>query len=126
MLSTIWHKVRASEYLVGLPFSSPTDAPSFLDEIRNIAVNKKNLSAGTVAKMKQAPVLLCSQRKVISQSAHKTTGDELDDEEWEMGYDLKAAEQIVIVDDTSTHQVFGAELFTAPQEDIIEGEFFLM
>jgi hypothetical protein len=72
--------------------------------------------------MKRAPVLLCSQRKTIDQSARKA-GDEFEDEEWEMGYDLKNADRIVIADDTNAHQAFGAELFTAPQEDIIEGFF---
>jgi len=99
---------------------------SFLDEIRNIAVNKKNLSAVTIARMKRAPILLCSQRKVMEKSTHKTIGDESDDGEWEIGYDLKTAEQIVVADSTTTHQVFGAELFTAPQEDIIEGELLLI
>jgi len=99
---------------------------SFLDELRNIAVNKKNLSAVTIARMKRAPILLCSQRKAMEQSTHKITSDEFDDGEWQIGYDLKAAEQIVIADNTNTHQIFGAELFTAPQEDIIEGELLLM
>ncbi|KAF5351976.1 hypothetical protein D9756_007388 [Leucocoprinus leucothites] len=92
---------------------------NFLNEIRNIAVNRNNLSAITMARMKRAPILLCCQRKVVDQSTRKA-GDEFDDEEWDVGYDLKIAEQIVISDDTNAHQVFGVDLFTAPQEDIIE------
>ncbi len=82
-------------------------------------MNRKNLSGATIARMKKAPVLLCYQRKLIERKAAKT--DDLEDEEWEVGYDLKIAEQVVIADDTNAHQVFGADLFTAPQEDIIEG-----
>lgn len=92
--------------------------------MRNIAVNRKNLSAATIARMKKAPVLLCYQRKLIEQKGIKS--DDVEEEEWEVGYDLKIAEQIVIADDTNAHQVFGADLFTAPQEDIVEGTSSLL
>lgn len=95
---------------------------SFLDEIRNIAVNWKNLSTTTMARMRKAPALLCYQRQAIEKTRDKSSGaDDLEDEEWEIGYDLKVAEQIVIADDTNAHQAFSSEVFTAPQEDIIEG-----
>ena len=37
-------------------------------------------------------------------------------------YDLKRAEDIVVVDDNNALQTFGEFLFTAPQEDILEGQ----
>ncbi|KXN90205.1 hypothetical protein AN958_04695 [Leucoagaricus sp. SymC.cos] len=95
-------------------------ANNFLNEIRNIAVNRRNLSVTTIARMRRAPVLLCSKRKVIDQPGIKAFGDDPEEEEWEIDYVLKAAESIVIADDTNAHQTFGAGLFTAPQEDIIE------
>lgn len=74
-----------------------------------------------MARMKRAPALLCYQRKPVGQASSKNPGgDDPEDEEWEVVYDLKVAEQIVIADDTNAHQVFGGDLFTAPQEDIVE------
>ena len=70
--------------------------------------------------MKRSPVLLGSQR-VHRHSGEKIL-DDLDDEQWDLIYDLKKPEQITIADDTHAYQAFGASLFTAPQEDILEGE----
>lgn len=76
--------------------------------------------------MKKAPVLLCSQRKHSEQvQSTSSGGGEPDDDEWELCYDLTTADHIIIADDTNAHRVFGADLLTAPQEDIIEGiDFF--
>lgn len=73
-----------------------------------------------MTKMKRSPVLLGSQR-VHRRSGQKDL-DDLDDEEWDLIYDLKRPDQITIADDTHAYQAFGASLFTAPQEDILEGE----
>jgi hypothetical protein len=73
-----------------------------------------------MARMKRSPVLLGSQR-VHRHSGEKNL-DDLDDEEWNLIYDLKKPEQITIADDTHAYQAFGTSLFTAPQEDILEGE----
>ena len=79
-------------------------------------MNYKLLSSGTIVRMKRAPILLGSQRK--------TSGEELDDEEeWDLQYDLRLPEDIVIADDTVALQFFGHALFTAPQEDQLEGVF---
>ena len=95
---------------------------SFLSELRNIAVNKKAISNATMTRMKRSPVLLGSQR------VHRRPGekdlDDLDDEEWDLIYDLKKPEQITIADDTHAYQAFGTSLFTAPQEDMLEGGVF--
>ena len=48
--------------------------------------------------------------------------DALDEDEWDVEYDLLRPDQIVIADDTSTFQVFGDSVFCAPQEDLLEGE----
>ena len=70
--------------------------------------------------MKRSPVLLGLQR-VHRHSGEKNL-DDLDDEEWDLIYELKKPEQITIADDTHAYQTFGTSLFTAPQEDILEGE----
>lgn len=70
--------------------------------------------------MKRSPVLLGSQR-VHRRSAEKDL-DDLDDEEWDLIYDLKKPEEVTIADDTHAYQAFGTSLFTAPQEDILESE----
>lgn len=80
------------------------------------------ISSGTLARMKKSPMLLGSRRKPRKTSDQKTTTtDDYDDEDWDLQYDLLRPDQIVIADDTHTHQAFGDSLFTAPQEDILEG-----
>ena len=82
----------------------------------------KAISSTTMTRMKRSPVLLGLQR------IHRRSGgkdlDDLDDEEWDLIYDLKKPEQITIADDTHAYQTFGPYLFTAPQEDILEGKGF--
>jgi Protein of unknown function (DUF3684) len=75
------------------------------------------LTNGTVLRMKHSPILLAMQRKAKGGSGEK----DLDEDEWDVTYDLKKADQIVVVDDTAAYQGFGDALFTAPQEDILEG-----
>ena len=75
-----------------------------------------------MSRMKISPVLLGSQR-VLRLSGEKNQNlDDLDDEQWDLIYDLKKPQQITIADDTHAYQAFGNSLFTAPQEDILEGE----
>ena len=64
--------------------------------------------------MKKSKILLGTLRKTSS------SGD-LDDDEKDLQYDLKRPDQIVIADDNNALQNFGDALFTAPQEDILEG-----
>lgn len=45
----------------------------------------------------------------------------MEEEEWDLQYDLKRPDEIVIADDAIGHQFFGDALFAAPQEDILEG-----
>ncbi|KAF8972951.1 hypothetical protein BDZ97DRAFT_1778504 [Flammula alnicola] len=93
---------------------------NFLSELRNLAVNAKSISSGTMLRMKKSPILLGLQRKPRKQS--KPT-DDWDEDEWDIAYELKKPNEIIIADDTHAYQAFGDSLVTAPQEDIIE-EFY--
>ncbi|KAF9562769.1 hypothetical protein CPC08DRAFT_749290 [Agrocybe pediades] len=90
---------------------------NFIAELRNLAVNEKTLSSGTILRMKKAPILLGLQRKARRQN--KET-DDWDEDEWDTTYDLMKPNEIIVADDTHAYQAFGHSLFTAPQEDIIE------
>jgi len=94
---------------------------SFISELRNLAVNEKAISSGTILRMKKAPILLGLQRKARRQNK---AGDDWDEDEWDIVYDLKKPNEIIVADDTHAYQAFGASLFTAPQEDIIEGNSY--
>ncbi|KAJ7497138.1 hypothetical protein FB451DRAFT_1210268 [Mycena latifolia] len=89
---------------------------NFLSELRNIAVNSRQIASGTLNKMKKAPILLGTLRRGAV---------DLDDDERDLQYDLKRPDQIVIADDNNALQNFGDSLFTAPQEDILE-EFYAL
>ncbi|CAA7259259.1 unnamed protein product [Cyclocybe aegerita] len=95
---------------------------NFLAEIRNVAVNAKNISPSTIQRMKRSPVLLGLQRKPRDK---KGDSDQWDDDEWDLVYDLKRPNEIVIADDTQAFQTFSdSAIFTSPQEDIIE-DFYI-
>ena len=80
------------------------------------------LSSGIKTLLKRSPFLLGIKRaRKKKRSDVKASEDILDDEEWDLQYDLLRPDQIVIVDDTNAYQFFGDSLFSAPQEDIIEG-----
>ena len=79
----------------------------------------RSLSSGTILRLKRSPVLLGMQRKPKKQSK---AGDDWDEDEWDVIYELKQPKDIIIADDTHAYQAFGESLFTAPQEDIIEGD----
>ncbi|THU91523.1 hypothetical protein K435DRAFT_759191 [Dendrothele bispora CBS 962.96] len=92
---------------------------NFLNELRNIAVNRRGLTSTTLARLKKSPVLLGSQRKLLK-NEKVAQGNDYDDEEWELQYDLKRPDQIIVADDANALQLFGNSLFCAPQEDILE------
>ena len=97
---------------------------SFLNELRNIAVNSALVSSTTMARLKRGNVLLGIQRKPRQATSKEA---ELDDEDdWELQYDLKRPDEIVVADDSIALQIFGDKLFTAPQEDILESESMSM
>ncbi|KAJ7039263.1 hypothetical protein C8F04DRAFT_1087709 [Mycena alexandri] len=90
---------------------------NFMSELRNLAINQRQISSATLSKMKKAPILLGTLRR--------GAGD-LEDEEKDLQYDLKRPDEIVIADDNHALQNFGDLLFTAPQEDILEGLYALL
>ncbi|KAG5646295.1 hypothetical protein DXG03_003892 [Asterophora parasitica] len=92
----------------------------FLAELRNIAINQKLIKSGTIARMKKAAILLGTKRKPRKVN-EKVDHDDFDEDDWEIEYDLRKAEEIIIADDTHAHQSFGDSFFTAPQEDLLEG-----
>jgi hypothetical protein len=106
------HSASASDYIF-----------SFLVELRNIAVNNRLISSATLNKMKKAPILLGAQRKLrnAEKDQQRSGSIDFDEDEWDFQYDLRKADQILIADDTNGYQLFGDSIFTAPQEDILEG-----
>ncbi|KAI9067076.1 hypothetical protein FKP32DRAFT_1644765 [Trametes sanguinea] len=98
---------------------------NYLTELRNIAVNRRLISSGTMTRLKRAAALLGSRRvrKEKPASSKKTSDDlagELEEEDWEYQYDLLTPDKVVIADDTNAYQLFGDVIFTAPQEDLLE------
>ena len=108
--------VRAS--VNGCPLSP---VPSFLAELRNLAVNSHAITNGTMSKMKISPILLGIRRQKASKTfLDKTSQVEWDEEGWEDLHDLREPSEIVIADDTNAYQLFGDSIFAAPQEDLLE------
>ncbi|KAI0747853.1 hypothetical protein C8Q80DRAFT_1168786 [Daedaleopsis nitida] len=102
---------------------------NYLTELRNIAVNRRLLSSGTMTRMKRTAVLLGSRRMRKSRPAaiKKHPDDhpgDLEEEDWEYQWDLLTPDKIVIADETNAYQLFGDVIFSAPQEDLLE-EFYL-
>lgn len=96
---------------------------SYLAELRNIAVNFRLLSPTTLAKFKKADVLIGSRRVQRLQSDEATDNIVGVEEDQDLEYRLLAASQVAIVDDMITYQQFGRNIFCAPQENILEGEY---
>ncbi|KAK0225787.1 hypothetical protein IW262DRAFT_1357858 [Armillaria fumosa] len=99
--------------------NSPTN---YIGELRKLATAHQQISGDTLRKMRRAKVLLGLKRKPKEKA--NIDYDDFDDDGWDTLYDLKAASDIVITDDTNAHQLFSESLFTAPQEDILEA-FYL-
>jgi len=70
--------------------------------------------------MRKSAVLLGSRRQP-SKAEGKGNTQDIDDDDYDLQYDLRKPDEIVIADDTYSHQAFGESLFAAPQEDILEG-----
>lgn len=70
--------------------------------------------------MRALPCLLAFQRQPKLRDAKAKTVD-LDDDDWDLRYDLRKPLEIVIADDTNAYQLFGDSIWTAPQEDTLEG-----
>ena len=98
---------------------------SYLNELRNIAVNHRLFSGATMTRLKRSSVLLGSRRVKKPKPAEKLKSPDdladLEEDDWEHEYDLLPASQIVVADDPNSYQLFGNSVFTAPQEDLLEG-----
>ena len=51
--------------------------------------------------------------------------DEYEEDDWEYEYDLLPPTRVLIADDTNGYQLFGDSVFCCPQEDLLEGTYFL-
>ena len=96
---------------------------SYLVELRNIAINSQTLNYATLARLKKAPILIGSRRVRREKSGSAIEPIDGDEEDWELEYNLLAPNQVAIADDTIALQQFGEDIFCAPQEDILEGEY---
>lgn len=95
--------------------------PSFLAELRNLAVNSHAITFGTMSKMKISPILLGMRRQKASKMfLEKISPGEWDEEGWEDLHDLRKPSEIVIADDTNAYHLFSDSIFAAPQEDLLE------
>ncbi|KAG1807427.1 uncharacterized protein BJ212DRAFT_1449281 [Suillus subaureus] len=92
---------------------------NYLVELRNLAVNTRLLSTGALARMKISPILLGFRRQRKSRKESNKALD-LDEDDWELLYDLRKPLDVVIADDTNAYQIFGESIYTAPQEDLVE------
>lgn len=84
-----------------------------------MAVNVRLLSTGALARMKISPILLGFRRQRKSRKESNNALD-LDEDDWELLYDLRKPLDVVIADDTNAYQMFGESIYAAPQEDLVE------
>jgi len=98
---------------------------NYLIELRNLAVNARLLSTGALARMKVSPILLGFRRQRKSRKESNKALD-LDEDDWELLYDLRKPLDVVIADDTNAYQMFGECIYTAPQEDLIENFYAIL
>ena len=100
--------------------NSDGHALSYLAELCKIAVNSRSLSALTWTRLRKATILVGSRHTRRRESDEAT--DLIDEEAWDLEYNLLSPDQVVIADNMIIFQQFSEELFCAPQEDILEGE----
>ncbi|KZO98233.1 hypothetical protein CALVIDRAFT_535334 [Calocera viscosa TUFC12733] len=99
-------------------YDSSGGAERYLSVLRNMAANRHLLPTRIRQDLKKSAFLLCTRRQP-STSPKKAKFDD-DDEEIVFAYELRKAEEIVIVDDASSYAMFSAHLYGAPQEDTLE------
>lgn len=100
--------------------NSNSYALRYLAELCKIAVNTRSLTSATWKNLKGAAILV-GTRRVRKYEPDKAT-DLIDEDDWDLEYDLLSPDQVVIADNMIVFQQFGGELFCAPQEDVLEGE----
>ena len=110
-------KVRLSNVII--LYDSDSTIYSYLVELRKIAINYQALSSTTIAKLKEAAILVGSCRVQRQEPQDPIDGEE----DWYLEHSLLAPNGVAIVDDTIILQHFGEAIFYAPQEDTLEGEY---
>ena len=89
-------------------------------ELKQVALNRRQLSKATATRLSRSAVLLASRR--VRKGDKEKTGSDGDDDDWDLQYDLLRPSEIVIADDPNAYQLFGDTVFSAPQDDLLEGE----
>ena len=80
------------------------------------------MSPATIDGLKEAAILVGSQRVQRQGSDRGVDPVNGDEGGWELQYNLLAPNQVAIVNDMVALQLFGGVVFCAPQEEILEGE----
>jgi hypothetical protein len=75
--------------------------------------------------MKQAPILLGSQRMRRDKVSSSAYSLDVDDNYCDPEYDLFHPHKLAIADDSIAYQLFGEYIFCAPREDLLEGSFVI-
>lgn len=65
--------------------------------------------------------MLVGLKRVRSAKRSEKQGNDADDDDWDTQDQLLRPDQVVIADDTNAYQLFGDSVFSAPQEDLLEG-----
>jgi Protein of unknown function (DUF3684) len=86
-----------------------------------MAVNLRLMPSSTIHMMKKAPILLASRRVKKGQNHRLLESFDADEDDWDLEYNMLMPNQIIIADDTNAFQLFGDSIFSAPQEDLLEG-----
>ncbi|KZT61430.1 hypothetical protein CALCODRAFT_9895 [Calocera cornea HHB12733] len=110
-----------ARFLVANPrrfYDSAGGAERYLSVLRNMAANRHLLPTRIRNDLKKSAFLLCTRRQAAT-SPKKSKFDE-DDDEIVFAYELRKADEIVIVDDASSYAMFSTHLYGAPQEDTLE------
>ena len=95
---------------------------SYLEELRNIAMNSQSLNPSTLDKLKKAEIFLAS-RWVKRKESDKVTDHVDGDEDWIVEYALRLPDQVAIMNDALVYQRFDKAIFCAPEDPILEGEY---
>jgi len=100
-------------------YDSDSTIYSYLVELRKMAATYQALSSTTMAKLKEAAILIGSRRVQSQEPEDPINGEE----DWYQEHSLLAPNMVAVVDDTIIFQLFGEAIFCAPQEDSLEGEY---
>ncbi|KAH6911937.1 hypothetical protein BKA70DRAFT_820711 [Coprinopsis sp. MPI-PUGE-AT-0042] len=89
-------------------------------ELRNLAANTHAMAGETIARMRRSPMLLGIAKQA------DTYSEDQEDPTRVATHDLRAACEVVVVDDTVSYKLFEGDLITAPQEEDLERFYLLL